>query len=224
MTGYDAPTVDATGRRPLWIRSAVVMAVIIATLYVVEAIDTAMNNRLDADGIVSRDADGLVGIVFSPFLHDGFAHLTSNAVPGAVLGFLLLLARRFVIATAVVWIVSGVGVWLFGPTGAITIGASGIIFGWLAFLLVRGLFNRSPLQILLGVLLFLVYGSVLLGVLPNNNGVSWQAHLFGAIGGVLAASLLAGRDRRSRQRDPAAASTQLFGGDPTTSPRGTLPR
>lgn len=224
MTGYDAPTVNVADRRPLWIRSAVVMAVVIAALYVVEAVDTAMNNRLDADGIVSRHADGLVGIVFSPFLHDGFAHLTSNAVPGAVLGFLLLLARRFVIATAVVWIVSGVGVWLFGPTGFTTIGASGIVFGWLAFLLVRGLFNRSPLQILLGFLLFLVYGSVLLGVLPGQSGVSWQAHLFGAVGGVLAASLLAGRDRRRRQRDPAPGLAPLFGQNPTTSPRGTLPR
>ena len=224
MTGYDAPTVNAAGRRPLWIRSAVVMAAIIALLYVVEAIDTAMNNRLDADGIVSRDADGLAGIVFSPFLHDGFAHLTSNAVPGAVLGFLLLLARRFVIATAVVWIVSGVGVWLFGPTGFTTIGASGIIFGWLAFLLVRGLFNRSPLQILLGVLLFLVYGSVLWGVLPGQTGVSWQAHMFGAIGGVLAASLLAGRDRRRRASDSAVGPGQQFGGPTPTTTRGTLPR
>ncbi len=98
-----------------------------------------------------------------------------------------------------------------------TIGASGIIFGWLAFLLVRGLFNRSPGQILIGVLLFLIYGSVLWGVLPAQNGVSWQAHLFGAVGGVLAASLLAGRDRRRRSRQaPAIGSPPAFG--------GTLPR
>ncbi|MCX6468134.1 MAG: rhomboid family intramembrane serine protease [Corynebacteriales bacterium] len=189
--------------RALWVRSAVVMIVIIGVLYLVEAIDAATNMRLDDDGIVPRESDGLAGIVWSPFLHAGFDHLTSNATVGAVLGFLLLLARRFVITTAIVWIVSGFGVWLFGPAHVSTIGASGIIFGWLAFLLVRGLFNRSPLQIVLGVVLALIYGSVLWGVLPTQPQISWQAHLFGAVGGVLAASVLAGRDRRRSRSAPA---------------------
>ncbi len=183
MTGYDTK-VKPGDTRALWIRSATVIAVMIAVLYVIEVIDAASGSRLDDDGIRSRSAGGLAGIVFSPFLHDGFAHLTSNAVPGAILGFLLLLARRFVIATAIVWSVSGFGVWMVGPANVVTIGASGIVFGWLAFLLVRGVFNRSPAQILLGVGLFLVYGSVLWGVVPGQNGVSWQAHLFGAAGGV----------------------------------------
>ncbi|MGJ0121644.1 rhomboid family intramembrane serine protease [Williamsia sp. MIQD14] len=196
--------------RALWVRSAVIMIVLIAVLYLVEAIDSATNMRLDNDGIVPRETDGLAGIVWSPFLHAGFDHLTSNATVGAVLGFLLLLARRFLVTTAIVWIVSGVGVWLVGPAHVSTIGASGIIFGWLAFLLVRGLFNRSPLQILLGVALGLVYGSVLWGVLPTQPQISWQAHLFGAIGGVLAASVLAGRDRRRSRSAPAAPPA--FGG------------
>lgn len=189
------------------------MVVVIGVLNLVEAIDSATNLRLDDDGIVPRETDGLAGIVWSPFLHAGFDHLTSNATVGAVLGFLLLLARRFVITTAIVWIVSGFGVWLFGPAHVSTIGASGIIFGWLAFLLVRGLFNRSPLQIVLGVVLALVYGSVLWGVLPTQPQISWQAHLFGAVGGVLAASMLAGRDRRRSRSTPAAP---LYGG---TTPR-----
>ncbi len=189
------------GREPrlaLWIRSAVVMAVVIGVLYVVEAFDAAANFRLDDDGIHPRDTDRWWGILTSPFLHAGFDHLTSNAVPAAVLGFLLLLARRFVITTLVVWAFSGIGVFLFGPATSVTIGASGIIFGWLAFLLVRGLFNRSPAQIGIGVLLLLVYGSVLWGVVPGQPQISWQAHLFGAIGGVVAAWALAGRDRRRR--------------------------
>ena len=185
-------------RRVLWIRSAVVIAMVIGVLYVVEAFDAASNNRLDDDGIHPRDADRWWGILTSPFLHAGFDHLTSNAVPAAVLGFLLLLARRFVVTTLVVWAFSGIGVFLFGPASYVTIGASGIIFGWLTFLLVRGLFNRSPAQIGIGVLLLLVYGSVLWGVVPGQPQVSWQAHLFGAVGGVVAAWALAGRDRRRR--------------------------
>lgn len=190
-------------RRVLWIRSAVVIALVIGVLYLVEAFDAASSNRLDDDGIHPRDTDRWWGILTSPFLHAGFDHLTSNAVPAAVLGFLLLLARRFVITTLVVWAFSGVGVFLFGPGNSVTIGASGIIFGWLAFLLVRGLFNRSPAQIGIGVLLLLVYGSVLWGVVPGQPQISWQAHLFGAIGGVVAAWALAGRDRRRRAAAPA---------------------
>ena len=115
-----------------------------------------------------------------------------------MLCFLLLLTRRFLIVTGIVWVVSGLGVWLFAPPYSITVGASGIIFGWLTFLLIRGLFNRDLWQILGGVVLFLIYGSILWGVLPSNPTVSWQAHLFGAIGGVLAAWFLADRDRRRR--------------------------
>ncbi|MGZ8180074.1 rhomboid family intramembrane serine protease [Williamsia sp. SKLECPSW1] len=195
-------------RRALWIRSAVVMAVVIGALYAIEAVDAATNNRLDDDGIHPRDADRWWGVLTSPFLHAGFDHLTSNAVPAAVLGFLLLLARRFVVTTLVVWAFSGIGVFLFGPSNAVTIGASGIIFGWLTFLLVRGLFNRSPAQIGIGLLLLVVYGSVLWGVVPGQPQISWQAHLFGAIGGVVAAWALAGRDRR-RRRAVTAGTTPL---------------
>jgi len=118
-----------------------------------------------------------------------------------------LLSKRFLVVTAIVWIVSGLGVWLFAPPYSVTVGASGIIFGWLTYLLVRGLFNRDLTQIAIGVILFLVYGSVLWGVFPGTFGVSWQGHLFGAIGGVLAAWFLADRDRRRSRRisaDPAS--------------------
>jgi membrane associated rhomboid family serine protease len=108
------------------------------------------------------------------------------------------MARRFLVVTGIVWVISGVGVWLTAPAYSITIGASGIIFGWLTYLLIRGIFNRSLWQILIGVVVFLIYGSVLWGVLPTDEAISWQGHLFGAIGGVVAAWHLAGRDRRRR--------------------------
>lgn len=194
MTGR-AVTPAATSM-PRWQRSAVTMAVIIAGLFVVETIDAATNYRLDQYGIAPRSLDGLTGILWAPFLHADFAHLIANVIPGAVLGFLLLMAGRFAAVTAVVWVVSGLGVWLLSPANSVTVGASGIVFGWLTYLLVRGIFNREFWQVLGGVALLLVYGSVLWGVLPQAGSVSWQGHLFGAAGGVLAAWMLAGRDRR----------------------------
>lgn len=201
MTSYPAPTGSGTPTpRPLWQRSAIIVAVLAALLVVIEAIDAATDYHLDSAGIEPRQLDGLDGILWAPFLHADWQHLFANLVPGMVLAFLLLLTRRFLIVTAIVWVVSGVGVWLFAPPYTVTVGASGIIFGWLTYLLVRGLFNREIWQVLGGVVLFLVYGSVLWGVLPTNTGVSWQGHLFGAIGGVLAAWYLADRDRRRVNR------------------------
>lgn len=213
MTVHTTPP-SAPARRPLWQRSALIMVFIVVLLVVVEAIDVASGYDLDRAGIEPREVDGLDGIVWSPFLHADWQHLFANLVPGVVLGFLLLMARRFLLVTAIVWVTSGVGVWLFGPSHTFTVGASGVIFGWLAYLLVRGLFNRNVWQILIGVVLFLLYGSVLWGVLPTDGPVSWQGHLFGAVGGLLAAWMLSDRDRR-RRKGPAVAGT---GARPGVSP------
>lgn len=185
--------------RPLWIRSGITMAIIVAALVVIEAIDAATDFRLDDAGIEPRQLDGLDGIIWAPLLHADWAHLIGNVMVGAVLGYMLLLTKRFLVVTAIVWVVSGLGIWLFSPPYTVTVGASGVIFGWLTFLLVRGIFNREIWQCVLGVVLFCIYGGVLWGVLPTVGGtVSWQGHLFGAIGGVLAAWWLASRDRKSR--------------------------
>lgn len=185
--------------RPLWLTSAITMIAIAAGLIAIEVIDNLTpHHDLDANDIEPRQVGGLDGIIWSPFLHGDWAHLFGNLGPGLVLGFLLLMARRFLVVTGIVWVISGVGVWLTAPAYSITIGASGIIFGWLTYLLIRGIFNRSLWQILIGVVVFLIYGSVLWGVLPTDEAISWQGHLFGAIGGVVAAWHLAGRDRRRR--------------------------
>lgn len=190
----------APARRPWprWKTSAVTMTAIVVGLFVLEVVDTALDHRLDRYGIVPRSVDGLWGILWAPFLHVDFAHLIANVTVGAVLGFLLLMSGRFLAVTAVVWVVSGLGVWLTAPTYSVTVGASGIVFGWLTYLLVRGLFNRAFGQVLGGLVLLVVYGGVLWGLLPRGGEVSWQGHLFGALGGILAAWLLAGRDRRGR--------------------------
>lgn len=190
-----AATGRAGGATPLWARSLVAISVFVAILYVVEAIDALTGFALDDAGIEPREADGLVGVAVSPLLHSGWDHLVSNTGPAVILGFLVLMARRFVVTTAIAWLVSGLGVWLFAPAHTVTVGLSGVIFGWLAFLLLRGLFNRNGPQILLGVLLFMLYGGVLWAMLPGTLGVSWQAHMFGALGGALAAWYLSRRDR-----------------------------
>lgn len=211
MTSYTPPLGQeqpSRSRRPLWLRSLITTVCIFAVLFVVELVDAATAVDLDANGIEPRQVDGLDGILWAPMLHADWQHLFANLMPGAVLCFLVLMTQRFLIVTAIVWLVSGLGVWLFAAPYTVTVGASGIIFGWLTFLLVRGLFNRDLWQILGGVVLFLIYGSLLWGVLPSNPFVSWQAHLFGAVAGVLAAWFLASRDRKKRTRaaSPGVAS------------------
>jgi len=185
---------------PSPVAAALVMLAFTALLYVVEAVDQVTALQLDRDGIVSRNLDGLWGIVWAPYLHSGWPHLLANTVPFLVFGFLAMAGgiRQWIVVTATIWLISGFGVWLLGPPDTYTVGASGVIFGWLVFLLARGFFARSARQIGLAVVLFAVWGSVLFGVLPGQPGISWQAHLFGALAGLLAASAVARADRGSR--------------------------
>jgi membrane associated rhomboid family serine protease len=191
------PTARVLPRAP--IRSALLMLVLTAGLYVIEVVDIASGERLELEGGIRPLAlDGLDGVLWSPLLHDDFAHLMANTVPFLVFGFLAMAGgiRQFLVVTATIWLLGGIGVWLTGGEGY-HIGASGLIFGWLVFLLTRGFFARSGLQILLAVGLFFVWGGILFGVLPGQPGVSWQAHLFGALAGLLAARLVARSDRRA---------------------------
>ncbi len=177
--------------------AAVVMLSFTALLYVVEAVDQVTALRLDDDGIISRNLDGLWGILWAPLLHSGWPHLISNTVPFLVFGFLAMAGgiRQWIVVTATIWVLCGLGVWLVGPSGTSTIGASGVIFGWLVFLLARGFFARSARQIGLAIVLVAIWGSVLFGILPGQPGISWQAHFFGALAGLLAASIVARADR-----------------------------
>lgn len=199
--------------RPPWMIGAVTILSFVALLYLIELFDSLTGHRLDDNGIRPLETDGLAGIVFAPLLHSNWQHLIANTGPALILGFLLTLAglSRFVLATAIVWILGGAGTWLIGNTGAPPgvetnhIGASGLIFGWLTFLVVFGFFTRKAWEIVTGIVVLFFYGSVLLGVLPGTFGVSWQGHLCGAVAGVIAAYLLSGPERRARQlRRPTA--------------------
>lgn len=186
-------------------QALIVVGGMLALMWALEGLDAVTLNSLDQFGIEPRMLGDLPNILVAPFLHFGWAHLISNSIPFLVLGVLTYLSGpvKWIVTTVVSAIVSGLMAWLFSPIGTITAGASGVIFGYLTYLLVRGIFSRSIGQILLAVAVFAIYGTVLLGVLPGTPGVSWLAHLGGALGGGLAAWLLHGRDR---QRKPKATA------------------
>lgn len=181
---------------------------LVGVMWAVFLLNLVLGNRLvQMLGIGPRRVDGLDGVVFGPLLHGGVEHLASNSFPLVVLGFLAFLegARRFVVAVGISWLVSGLGTWVFG--GGLTIGASGVVFGLFTYLITRGFYNRDWRQLLLAVVLFIAYGSILWGVLPTvGSNISWQAHLSGAAGGVIAAFLL-------KRKRPAPVGTDRFTSD-----------
>ncbi|MGK7927238.1 MAG: rhomboid family intramembrane serine protease [Spirulina sp.] len=149
-------------------------------------------------GIIPHNPIGLRGILFAPFLHGGLGHLIANTVPFLVLGWFVMLQETsdFFIVTAIVMVVAGLGTWVFGQPCSFHIGASSLIYGYLGFLLFRGYYERNTASIALSLLVFFLYGSVIWGVLPTRPGISWQGHLFGFIGGILAARFI-GKARRA---------------------------
>ncbi|MCI0384095.1 rhomboid family intramembrane serine protease [Streptomyces sp. CNQ085] len=169
--------------------AGVLMASWVALLWVLEAVDVATGNSLDPYGISPRETDELADVVPAAFLHFGWDHVAANSLPLLVLGFLAAVRGigRFLAVCLTIIVVSGLGVWLTAPENSLTAGASGVVFGLFGYLLVRGFVDRDALDITVGITVVLLYGSILWGVLPTAQGVSWQGHLFGLIGGVLAA-------------------------------------
>lgn len=176
--------------------AAIVISLLVAVEWAVEIADYVLPLEFDRYGIVSHEVNGLRGIVFAPFLHAGFAHLMANTVPLAILGFLAALRGlgRFFVASLIIILVSGLGVWFLSPPG-LTVGASGLVFGYFGYVVTRGLFDRHLLDIVLGIGVAVLYYSLIWGVLPGQPGISWQGHLFGLVGGVLAAWTLRRRRR-----------------------------
>ncbi|CAC5341670.1 MULTISPECIES: rhomboid family intramembrane serine protease [Planktothrix] len=166
---------------------------IVAFLWIIEIIDFfVFRGALNGLGIRPHHIQGLQGIFFAPFLHGNFNHLAANTLPLIILGWFVMLrdVKDFFVVTFITMIISGLGVWLFGSPNTIHIGASGVIFGYLGFLLLRGFFERSFASIALSLVVGWLYGGLIWGVLPSQYGISWQGHLFGFIGGVFAAQIL----------------------------------
>lgn len=183
----ERPELDLPG----WLRPYLIVALLVAAMWVVEIIDLIPGTNLDRWGIRPRELVGLVGIVTAPFLHNGFAHLISNTIPFLILGGLIAASgvAQFFRVTVIVGLTAGLGTWLIGQSDSYHIGASGLVFGYLTYLLARGLFERKLTYLAVGLVVLFLYGGVLWGLVPRP-GISWQGHLFGALGGVLAAKVL----------------------------------
>lgn len=172
---------------------ALIIGGIVALMWTLEIVDLFfLRGSLNYYGIIPQRTIGLRGILFAPFLHGNLFHLAANTVPFITLGWLIMLREisDFFTVSLVTMLVSGFGVWLFAPPNSIHIGASGVVFGYLGFLLFRGYFERSTVSIFLSLFVAFFYGSMVWGLFPTALAISWQGHLFGFIGGAIAARLL----------------------------------
>lgn len=189
------PATTPTAPRDARIDGFKLVGAMAALMWVVEIVNSVDNQMLDQYGIKPREVDGLVGIVTSPFLHASFGHLISNTVPFLVMGAAIALngAIRVATVTAIIAVVGGAGTWLIAPEHSVHIGASGVVFGYATYLISRGIFNKSLLELGMGAVVGAIWGTALLGGLIPHDGISWQGHLCGGIAGVIAAWALAQR-------------------------------
>lgn len=179
------------------IRAILTVVALTAVMWLLEIVDAVTGNALDAFGIRPRAFDDLGYIFTAPFLHYGFDHLMANSVPMLVLGSLVAFSGlgRFAAASVIIILISGVGVWLTSPPASITLGASGLIFGYFGFLVLRGIVERKTIDIVIMICVVIFYGAMIWGALPGQEGISWQAHLFGFIGGLVSAYALPRREQ-----------------------------
>lgn len=171
----------------------IVMTVI---MWVSELVDVVLNGFLDKFGIHPRDVESLPGILAAPFLHVGLGHLIANTGTFIVLGIATaLITRRFWSVTLGIIVLGGLAVWVFGAPNTVHLGASGLVYGYLGFLLAYGFVARRAVAIAVAIGVFIVYGGIVWGVLPTNPYVSWEGHLFGALAGCLMAYLIGRKER-----------------------------
>lgn len=171
-----------------------ILIVSIVIFWVVEVLDIfVFQGSLDRYGVQPHSVIGLRGILFAPFLHGGFGHLIANTIPFLTLGWLTTIqdTNDFYIVSVMSALIGGMGVWIFGSPDSVHIGASILIYGYLGFLLLRGYFQKNFPSIALSIFVAIAYGSFIWGVFPSKIGVSWQGHLFGFIGGAIAAKMVA---------------------------------
>ncbi len=174
----------------------------IVVMWATEIVDTvALSSRLQGGGIHPRRLDGLDGILWAPFLHGGFLHLVSNTIPFVVLGGLVAVRGldRWLIVTGTCAAAGGALTWLLAGGGN-HIGASGVVFGYLGALFGAAIFERRPAAIAPAMVALMLYGTMLLGFVPQV-GISWEGHLFGFVAGLLTSKSLAERRRPTPDYD-----------------------
>jgi membrane associated rhomboid family serine protease len=196
---------DFTGYNPFVARRALVLLLFVGVMWGVRVADTFRGDgtSIAGVGVIPRSSGHPFGILTAPFIHANWPHLIANTVPLLILGALVMIGGigEFVFVTIVCAVVGGIGTWLFGES-ANHIGASGIIFGYVGYLLFRPVFDRRIWSMLITVVVAGLYGAMLYSSVMPKSGISWSAHFFGFAGGVVAASLL----RRRATAAPSVAS------------------
>ena len=218
----DAGTVLARARTALFVMTG--FLVVIWAIQVANAADSYYLTQ--TYGIMPRDLSSLPYIVTAPFLHVSWSHIEGNSGPLFIFGFLAAYRGlgKFAAVTAIVVVTSGLAAWFFEPAGTVGVGASGVVFGYFGYIIVRGLFDRHAIDVLIGAVMALCFAYQFAVLLPHQ-GIGWQAHVGGVVGGVLSGWLL--RDRRAaRARGTARVSAARGPADtaaaPATAARGSL--
>lgn len=185
-----SPSEGLVGTASRLVGAFVMTFLLLGTCWAVEIANYADDGSLsDQYGIQAHNGGTIWHIFTAPFLHANIDHITANSVPLAIFGFLAALrgVARFIAVSLIITVASGLGVWFLSSPGTVTVGASGLIFGYFGYLIARGFVEHRVSDIVVALIIVVVYGTMIFGALPGQPGISWQAHLFGLIGGILAA-------------------------------------
>lgn len=169
-----------------------ILIMLLTLMWLIHLINFFTGHYLNQFGVYPRQWSHLIGIIFSPFLHGNIPHLVANSIPFLILGLLVHQTKQLVFVSAFVIMIGGLAVWLFARS-AYHIGASGLIMGYFGFLLSHAFFTRTLRNIIIALLTFIVYGGLLFSLLDFRTHISFEAHIFGFISGVIAAKLISKR-------------------------------
>jgi membrane associated rhomboid family serine protease len=191
-------------------KALIVMLVVIGLIWVLQIANWADSYGLDQHyGILPRDVFRLPDILVAPFLHFSWTHIEANSGPLFIFGFLAAFrgVTRFIGVTVLVVLTSGFGVWLFQSSNELTVGASGVIYGYFGYVVVKGIFDRRPIDVVVGLVMALSFAYILVAVVPGTPGVSWIGHLSGLVGGIAGGWLFRERAAGGHDRIDASNST-----------------
>ncbi len=169
--------------------NVIVPIYLVLILWVIHILKLTFNLNLSSYGVIARDWSGVKGIFTAPFIHGSIQHLMSNSVPLFVLSTMIILFYRKVAYQSIllIYVMTGAAVWMFSRPYVSHIGASGVVYGLVSFVFWSGLFRRNIKSIVLALIVTILYSGYALGVLPNQKGISWESHLFGAFVGIIVA-------------------------------------
>jgi membrane associated rhomboid family serine protease len=190
-----------------WLGALIVMAGVDAVLWIVQLVNAGHHYSLNRFGLEPRRIDGLWGALIQPFLHESYGHLASESLPLVAIGWVLLLSgmRAWLTVSAAVAVLGGALTWLVAPSGLI-VGSSGVVFGWMGYLLARAYFSRRWQWILAAIGVLVFFGTYLGSLLPSfDKHASWQSHVCSFAVGIGVAALLHPRAASQRSERPVVS-------------------